>query len=372
MTVAFELIKSWDGFEELKPVWNELLSNSDADTLFLTWHWIDCWRTSLNKPVTPYIIILKEQDDIVGIAPLYTQDYTLFKLIPFKSLCVLADKHIGSEYPNFIVHKKNSTYYRQLLWQYIEEQSDWDFVWITNIAAWKKCGKSLLQTLNNSHSLQYSRPLSFAETDLSSLTIKPSNRRESLLSALSKSLRTNIRQTEKKMVKQGEIKHLFVTEPDDLQVHLRTLFDLHDMRWQQVGTEGSFSRRQPLKDFYINFTPIALANDQLSLQLLLVDGIPYAAQIGYVYNNEFLAIQEGFNPDLIAGSGQVLRFYSLLKCLEMNLTTYDFLGVYTNHKRRWLAAEQQGRQIIIWKNKPKNFFFKFHTVWPTGKHLTLT
>lgn len=369
MTVKFEFVDSWHGFHKLKPFWDKLLQQSDADTIFLSWHWIDSWHATLPNPITPYIVVLKKDDKIVGIAPLYRQKYKLVKLFSFDVLCMLADKNVGSEYPNFIVESNHADYYRQLLWQYLQAQNNWDLIWITNIATWRPSGKSLCESINNTSLSYHDRQISFASTALSQFDTA-FDTRQSVLNSLSKSLRKNIKQTERKLAKQGDVKHLTVTDPADIKTHLNTLFSLHDMRWREAGLSGSFARRKQLKDFYSKFVPIALSQNQLSLQLLCIDNTPYAVQLGYIYGNQFLAIQEGFNPNLIAGSGQVLRFYSLLQCLEANLSSYDFLGVYTDHKRRWLASENYGKQLLIWHSKKKNIFLNYHPIWPTGKYLT--
>lgn len=92
-------------------------------------------------------------------------------------------------------------------------------------------------------------------------------------------------------------------------------------------------------------------------------------QLGYVYNNQFLAIQEGYNPDFLAGVGHLLRYFSLQNCQREALKGYDFLGIYTDHKRRWLAEKKLGADLFIWQNKIKNIPFAVTEIWPTGRYL---
>ena len=36
-SILIEVIKNWEGFSNLKIVWQSLLQQSDADNVFLTW-----------------------------------------------------------------------------------------------------------------------------------------------------------------------------------------------------------------------------------------------------------------------------------------------------------------------------------------------
>ena len=83
------VIDKWCEFESLNTRWNELLSKSDANNLFLTWEWLNCWRLSQNTTIEPIIIIIKDNSKVIGIAPLYLQKY---KLCNFIDLFLLASQ----------------------------------------------------------------------------------------------------------------------------------------------------------------------------------------------------------------------------------------------------------------------------------------
>lgn len=367
---TIRIITCWHEFEQLEESWDQLLSQSDADTLFLTWNWINCWRKTAKSEVQPYIILLEQAGNIIGIAPFYLQAYKLLNCISYNALKCVADQGIGSEYANFIATNSNSninsTEIKKVLWDTLIEPTSakaWDFIWLTNIAAWTPGGKSLLTALEQQPLLHYNkRTIEFAATPLAHFS-------KEILPSLSKSLRTNIKQTRKQLEKRGDVNIQLTQQPAELPQHLDTLFALHNKRWQSAGLTGSFARRPEMGKFYQAFTPQALRRNQLRLLRLEVNGAIQAMQIGYVYNKTFLAIQEGFNPDFVAGAGQVLRHASFQLCLNEELELYDFLGIYTNHKRRWLAHKHLGCHLFIWQDKYKNLPFKYRDIWPTGRYL---
>ena len=363
--LEIKVLRDWDSFYELRFIWQELLQQSDADNVFLTWEWIDCWRKTQGEDIKPLIIVLQDSDQILAIAPFYIQEYRLVHLQTYRALRFLGDHSSGSEYSNFIVKKDKSVELKSMLWRHLLSSAVkpyWDFIWFTNISSWTSGGQTLLQSLTRVHALNYySRRIEFAQVKLNQL---PAD----ILPRLSKSLRTNIRQTSRRLDKIGPWRMEVCTEPSEIRKYLEQLFFLHNKHWQNAGL-GTFLRRPELADFYRCFVPLALEKGWLRLLRLESKGEIKAMQLGYVYNNRFLAIQEGYDPDFIGGVGHVLRHFSYQNCQKEGVFCYDFLGSYTDHKRRWLSEKKFGENLFIWHNKVKNLPFKFKKIWPTGRYL---
>jgi CelD/BcsL family acetyltransferase involved in cellulose biosynthesis len=363
--ITSQIMTSWSEIQHLEPEWNHLLAQSDADNLFLTWEWMDSWRETCAPDTQPFFVVLSQSNKVVAIAPFYIQPYRLFKSIKYNVLRFAGDQGIGSEYSNFIVEQQSSLFLKEQLWSTLLTTSKagyWDLIWYTNIASWSKGGESLLDSLNNTTALNVkSRVVDFSNTPLGTLS-------KTVLPSLSKSLRTNIKQTQGYLTRQGDWQVSFCDDPATLSQALIRLFELHNQRWQKAGLKGSFERRPEMADFYQHFAMKALQQGWLRLAQLECNGVVQAMQIGYVYQGKFLALQEGFNADFQNGVGQVLRYHVFLQCLEEKISDYDFLGVHTNHKRRWLAEKREGKNLLIWPNTVKNIIFKIMTIWPTGKY----
>ncbi|WP_028862304.1 GNAT family N-acetyltransferase [Psychromonas aquimarina] len=360
------VISDWHGFENIRAEWNKLLKQSDADNIFLTWEWLNCWRNSQKSLIKPIIIVIEKSGEIIGIAPFYIQQYRLAHLFTYNALRFAGDQAIGSEYSNFIVHRDNSTAVKAGLWRQLlspEVKVLWDFIWFTNIAAWSEGGKTLLQSLAEVKSLHCNqRTVEFSRVPLELF-------RSDILPKLSKSLRTNIRQSSRRLDKLGPWQ-ITVSDPDsDIFQQLEKLFSLHNQHWLHAGSSGSFQRRPELAAFYRLFVPLALEQGWLRLFSLQSNNETQAMQLGYVYNNDFLALQEGYNPKFLPGIGQVLRYSAFSYCAQEQLNCYDFLGGYSDHKRRWLAEKRLGCSLFIWRDKALNLPFYTKKIWPTGRYL---
>ena len=91
--------------------------------------------------------------------------------------------------------------------------------------------------------------------------------------------------------------------------------------------------------------------------------------MGYIHNGAYLQMQEGFNPDFVDGVGNVLRHHVISLCIEEGLKEYDFLGGFTEHKRRWGAQVRSGYDVLIGNDSLKSRLLINLRFWPSGRYL---
>jgi CelD/BcsL family acetyltransferase involved in cellulose biosynthesis len=196
------------------------------------------------------------------------------------------------------------------------------------------------------------------------------------MEAYLRSLSTNKRQQMKAERKRFSVRRRVVVQrcerSAELPQFLDALLELHHKRWKTQGEEGSFRRKPELAEFYKQFAPVALTNGWLWLFALRDCGEYKAVQLGYVYNDVFHQLQEGFDPDYEPGAGNLLRTHVIEACIAAGIRTIDFLGGVTEHKRRWLAEKRIGCDIFIGKRTLKNHPLFALGVWPTGRYLRPT
>jgi CelD/BcsL family acetyltransferase involved in cellulose biosynthesis len=124
-----------------------------------------------------------------------------------------------------------------------------------------------------------------------------------------------------------------------------------------------------LRRFYERFAPVALRAGWLRLYALRLDGAIRAVQYGYAYAHTFYQLQEGYDPEAPEGIGNVLREHAFKASIAEGLRAYDFLGEYTEHKRRWGAARRDGFDLLLGRPGLKNRTLFTRPVWPTGRFL---
>lgn len=362
--LATSVIRTWAGLGPLAAEWDNLLRKSRADTIFLTREWLWSWARATGQMRDPFVIVVRDAHGaLLGVAPFYVTTYRLLGLFPYRVLRIMADYPTGAEYQDWIAHRDHEPEVLTAIASVLSRhRSVWDAVWMPNIAAWSGAHQRLERACRRSELDCRSRPVSFSNIELPKDT-------GSYFETLSSNMRSTLRRQAKKIMAGEEVVVERCTSVEDLPEYLQALFDLHHRRWKLKGEEGVFRRKPAERLFYEHFAATALEAGWLRLYALRDRGAIKAVQIGYVYNNVFHLLQEGFDPGYMDGAGNVLRLNVIESCIRDGIAHYDFLGGISEHKRRWQAAERMGCDVIITNPRTKSRFLFRRGIWPTGRYL---
>ena len=83
-----ELIDDTERFRALRQEWDELLEQSAADCLFLTWEWLYPWWTHCADGRKLCLLAVRDGGDLIGVAPLAVSPWrvTRFRLFHARSV----------------------------------------------------------------------------------------------------------------------------------------------------------------------------------------------------------------------------------------------------------------------------------------------
>src|SRR5262245_12796700 len=92
-------------FLALRAEWNDLLSRSSSDTIFLTWEWLSSWWESYAGAgdVLQIIVVRDRTSELIGILPLYRRIQRWMPLRPIKTLRFIGDGSWDSDYLDAIL-----------------------------------------------------------------------------------------------------------------------------------------------------------------------------------------------------------------------------------------------------------------------------
>ena len=276
---------------------------------------------------------------------------------------MLADYATGFEYADWIVHSDYETEALNAIAEKLVHARDWDLIWMPRVSGWSGAHSRLTKTLEDYGLLYHIRPSEFSALELPDTL-------QSYEASFSSKRRQQLRRSRRNLFKDSEIEVVYCQTADDLPIFIDALFDLHHQRRMLLDDPGCFIRKPAEASFYREFLPLALDRGWLRFAALKKNEEIQAIQIGYAYNKDFLQMQEGFNPDFEKGSGNVLRHIVIEDCINEGLKSYDFLGGFTEHKRRWGAQLRLGDELLIGRPCIKNRLLFTKQIWPSGKHLT--
>lgn len=137
------------------------------------------------------------------------------------------------------------------------------------------------------------------------------------------------------------------TAPAQLRARVRSLFRLHQARWQATGGPGVFGKRAR-RQFYARFVPRFAQRGWLRLYSLRQGDAYVAHQLCFGGDGVTYLLQEGFDTtDPAASYGQMLRAAVVRELIARGERRYDFLGGYSRHKEDWGAVQGVTSHVIV-------------------------
>ncbi len=225
-------LNDYGQFAELRKQWNDVLSKSDDNNVFLTWEWLSTWWRHFGKNRKLAILLVEDGEKIVAAAPLMYSNYDLFGF-KLRKMEFLGAEH--TDYRNFILTERKEECMKLFL-KYLSTL-DWDFLEFRDIpeihepaASLRKVfGKSLLQNERVSSTCFY-MPL-YASVDDFSKTLDGDMRR-------------SLRRRMKRLKEEHNVTFERPDDVDSVEQGIKAFVDLHQKRWS--SKDRGFLRRRHL------------------------------------------------------------------------------------------------------------------------------
>jgi len=190
------------------------------------------------------------------------------------------------------------------------------------------------------------------------------DRWDDYLATLSKSHRKQIRRSVRDLLTSGRVTEHHVERPEDLPQARDVLIDLHQRRRASLGQPGCFASDR-FTAFHRDVMPRLLANGQLRLQWLELDGRPLAAEYALTGDGVVYAYQSGVDPDAIELSpGRLSHVAMLRQAIDQGDSAIDFLRGDEPYKAHWRAQPRKCLEIRV---VPDRALAQIrHGIWRTG------
>ncbi len=325
-------------------IWNNMLKSSNSDSIFLTHEWVTSWVSNFLKDDKLYILFASIEDELVGIAPFYIRQEKIFAGSSLKTLRFIGDRDAGSEYLDLIIKKGFEKSTIQVFFEHI-------FKHCTDIDLF-----SLSGIHENSPNLDFLKSY-YVSVGWQVLTssqvcsqVHLPNNWQTYLESFKGKHRYRLKSTIKKLMTNFEVKFYEADLTNNLEKHLISLFLLHQKKWVSLGLPGSFHDINK-RNFYREMAGLFNSTKYVKLYCLEIDNEIKACQFSFLYNNQILSLQEGFDPDWRTKRiGNVLRALVIEKIINEGVEIYDFLGGISDHKRLWGAVENYTLNLTCYKN----------------------
>jgi|HubBroStandDraft_6_1064221.scaffolds.fasta_scaffold01375_5 peptidoglycan/xylan/chitin deacetylase (PgdA/CDA1 family)/CelD/BcsL family acetyltransferase involved in cellulose biosynthesis len=334
------LHETWDDVRSLSGGWNDLLTESASNTIFLTWEWIEAWwkNYGANRPL--FTLSAWEGDSLEGVAPFYIDPLSRWDG-KWKCLKIIGDGSRDSDYLDCIVRRGREIEVVRSFVQFLESHRNrWDYLEFHGTPEDSPC----LQAFTNQAE---TRSWKFASEPIPCATLRLPENWNDYLKELKPRFRTKVRSTLNYFEGKIGAVPLQCTEPMELDRWLPILFDLHTRRWQTKNQPGVF-RDLAKQHFYRDVSQAALRQGWLAFHRLDWAERALAMQYGFRYNNRFFLLQEGYDPEFGAlRPGMALRGWLMRHWIETGLSEYDFLAGAASYKLEWGGQIKQSVRFSL-------------------------
>jgi len=329
-----EEINDYGEFLALEKDWRNLLQKSEH-TVFLTWEWLSTWWKHYGKDKKLLLLLVKENNEILGIAPLMYSVYRMFGLRIGK-VEFIGSPH--SDYNDFILAKKKLECIKLFVNYLFNHPEKWECI-------------DLMDIPETSKNIAFLRELSKRTEKFHKCPYIPLPKSyEEFLARLSSNQRRYIKKNLRKLEKAFEVEVTECVEPHFINEGMAWLFKLHQKRWESKGFEGAFSDEK-FRSFHLDIAHIFSQKGWLGLFLLKLSGTPVAADYGFRYQSKYYAYLPGFDPKYSKYSvGNMLRAYLIRKFISEGLREFDFMRGAEEYKKRWRAVARWNYRVIIIRN----------------------
>lgn len=336
-STTLECVTDRARFRALRNEWQDLFQRCPGATPFNSWDWLYSWWQAYGLGRQLRILLVHVDGVLVGIAPLGMAPETTALRTSCRVLRFIGDGSFDSDHLGFLIDPARLATVMRQVEHWLRHDREWDAVVLREITATSGLDARM-------HDLAGTLGLHIrVEASNCAVLDLPASYDEFLGSRQSR-FRTKVRSLVRK-IDQGDIVFESRCAPGELRTKLRSLFALHQRRWNAAGQPGVFGS-SPKRLFYAHFAPRFARNGWLRLYSLRRGQEYVAHQLCFGIAGTTYLLQEGFDvSDPTASFGQMLRAAVVRHLVDLRESRYDFLGGFSSHKEDWGA--EQGRMLHV-------------------------
>jgi CelD/BcsL family acetyltransferase involved in cellulose biosynthesis len=332
--IALELVSESAAFAALREEWDELLQDSDADGLFLTWEWQHSWWKHLGGRRRLMVVAARAGRRLVALAPMALRRAALRATPPLGCLELLGSGTAGSDHLDVIARRGwEPAAARSLAGAFTGARQ---LLALTRLRSGSFLARSLapeLETLGWRAQLGAGEVCPFIQ--------RPAGGFAGYLAGLGAGHRHDYKRKLQALHKRHRVSFTAAAGEPERRESLGVLIDLHQQRWRGRGRSEAFASAELLA-FHQELSALALGRGWLRLFVLRLDGQPAAALYGFRYGGVFSFFQSGFDPRWEKQSvGLVTMGLSIESAFAEGALEFDLLHGDEPYKFHWAKQVHQ-------------------------------
>ncbi len=350
--MIIEKITTYSDLLKMQPVWDEILQKSCDNLALLTFDVIKTewqhlgWEFDTHRQMTPFILILKEDNEILSIASFVKEKR---KLYGFPVVCIRPLCNIHADRVDIIIVKNSAKIVDAIINYLTAEESPWDVLMMKNVSSESDfMGQilSLRKTIKMGILPGYSSPF-----------VKVNASWQKYFEGRSRNVRSKLKNKLNRLTRDKcQVSAREYRTSDELEFALGKAFQIDMKSWKaEEGT--AISSTEKSRRYWHSLTQELSIKDRVRIWILWINNDPVAFEYHIVYCDKVYSLKWSYDKDYQRYSpGLLLKYASMKAFWDRNVTEVDLLGNSDSFKVQWTDMIRYHYNIYIFN---KAFYSKF-------------
>ena len=342
-----EIIDRYSKLCELEADWNELLTSSGENCVFLTFEWFSSFVRSFELEDRLAVGIVREGSEVVGILPLY-KAHTKVAGVTCKALRSISNVHTPKYDFIFKLGKEESV---QRVLSELREYYKWDLVELDYVNSYSSVLKALCGNSSGGHNFR-TVPV------MKSPFLETTGGWEEYYNSLSKKLNKNMDYYERRASREFGVEMEVINGPLLDRDVLLEAFRIEDSGWK--GTQGSsIIKNDKVSDFYRDLALSMNRKGWFDLLFLKFGEARVAFDYCLKYDSSYSLLKIGYDEKYGKYSpGMILRKMAIKNVFQQGFRRYDFLGGNDEYKVKMSNRDAIMSRVFIFGGGVKSNLIK--------------
>ena len=345
--LSLKVFENLEEIRDLKESWNPLLKSARVKSIFMTYEWIISWMETYGKDKQIMVLAAYKKNQLIGLCPLFIEKkkfiFWSVKTIDFAGAP-------RTDRADFII-EKNKEEVLELFWDYLwEQRSRWTVIRLKEIEV-SSFNLTVFGDLLKQRGIKHS----FHTCSIAPF-ITLNQPWDEYLMGRSKKFRNRMRSDRRKIKRAGDVEFKEVSPTADVW---KTIFDINSRSNKAARGVNMFSDPRA-REFIQKVVRRFEKRGWEEVKFLLLDDIPIAYRIDFVYAGKVWLYNSAFRPDYGKyHPGYVIQAYNIEKKIKEGFREVDFLRGSESYKFRYTNELRYHREVMIYKKSLISFTLRW-------------
>ena len=336
-----EIVSDDETFVALEREWNDAVERARIPHPFLRHEWMRTWWEAFAGSRQLHIIVVRDDERIIGIAPLMRESSLVYGL-PVRRLAFLANDHTPRI--DFVIADKAEETYAAI-WNVLRDDLEqWDVLQLTQLES-----SSRTLAVMSKYAAAEGLPVGTWKSS-ESPSLELAGTWDSYWASLSAKFRSNVRNRLTRAKQLGEPALEILSEKTAIASALDDAWRLEASGWKD--REGTSITSDPaVRTFYTRLAERAADAGWLRLIFLTAGGRRIAVSYSAIYDDRLFLVKTGHDHECHTCSPfKLLTYFAAQEGYARGLREIDFLGDTEPWKQEWTNGARAHEWLYVFSH----------------------